>query len=257
MALTGTQFGLCLSSYWYMWLTNGLSGLLFIGIDIGIAAFFLKKFGNNKGKGQSNYVRPESGVKRPLSAANMTITDDVDETAASRKPPSRGARSARSDNSSTLSEHDDFAYATCDAINRARSQYSAGRVELNEQLSTIAQRWAGTMARTGKLEHSPVELRNYGRQTLGENYAAFFQTEITGDRMIKRWLKEGRKYDFGTDGRRDTENFTQLVWRGTQEIGVGRARSEDGNWWYGVVVFDPPGNIPNKYAENVLMPGRA
>lgn len=61
----------------------------------GIAAFFLKKFGNKKGKNASNYVRPESGVKRPLSAANMTITDDVDESQIGRKAPAR-SRSAKS-----------------------------------------------------------------------------------------------------------------------------------------------------------------
>jgi hypothetical protein len=35
------------------------------------------------------------------------------------------------------------------------------------------------MARTGKLEHSPAESRNFGRQVLGENYAARFQSELT------------------------------------------------------------------------------
>ena len=72
--------------------------------------------------------------------------------------------------------------------------------------------------------------------------------------MVKKWLKEGKRYMFGYDGYRDTENFTQLVWQATQQIGVGRARSEDGNWWYGAVVFDPPGNIPNQYSSNVFLP---
>jgi hypothetical protein len=34
-------------------------------------------------------------------------------------------------------------------------------------------------------------------------------------------LKEGRKYNFGADEGRDTENFTQLVWQATQEVGIG------------------------------------
>ncbi len=70
-------------------------------------------------------------------------------------------------------------------------------------------------------------------------------------KMVRKWMKEGQKYQFGSNGRRDTENFTQLVWQETKEIGVGRAHSREGNWWYGVVVFDPPGNIPNQYANNV------
>jgi len=77
---------------------------------------------------------------------------------------------------------------------------------------------------------------------------------VLGDRMVRKWIKEGKRYMYGFDGRKDTENFTQAVWQASREIGVGRARSEDGNWWYGVVVFDPPGNIPNQYSNNVLLP---
>lgn len=74
--------------------------------------------------------------------------------------------------------------------------------------------------------------------------------------MVTKWMKEGRRYMFGYDGRRDNENFTQLVWRSSQRIGVGRARSEDGDWWYGVVVFDPAGNIPGQFSFNVLLPAQ-
>ena len=80
-----------------------------------------------------------------------------------------------------MGENEDFAFATVQAINRARGAYRASPVELDGQLSIIAQRWAVQMARTGKLEHSPVDLRHYGRQTLGENFSAFYQKEITGD----------------------------------------------------------------------------
>lgn len=175
-----------------------------------------------------------------------------------------------------LEEKDIFAYSTLQAINAVRRRYEASPVEISEQLSEIAQRWADEMARTGKLEHSPVEWRSLGRQTLGENYFATFQTELTGlinhhavsiyvsnslkfsflvgEKMVRKWMKEGKRYMFGYDGRKDTENFTQMVWRTSQEIGVGRAQSEDGNWWYGVVIFDPPGNIPNQYAANVHLP---
>ncbi len=38
--------------------------------------------------------------------------------------------------------------------------------------------------------------------------------------MVRKWMK-GKRYMFGYDGRKDTENFTQLVWRASQEISVG------------------------------------
>ena len=66
-------------------------------------------------------------------------------------------------------------------MNSVRQQYGSPPLIVNDQLSEIAQRWANEMARTGKLEHSPPELRNFGRQTLGENFTARFQSELTGD----------------------------------------------------------------------------
>ncbi|CAF1118440.1 unnamed protein product [Adineta steineri] len=151
-------------------------------------------------------------------------------------------------------DNDEFAESTLKALNAFRRRHTAEPLGVNEQLCEIAQRWAEQMARTGKLEHSPAEMRNLGRQTLGENFSASFQSELTGEKMVRKWMKEGKRYMFGFDGRKDTENFTQSVWQASREIGVGRARSEDGNWWYGVVVFDPPGNIPNQYSNNVFLP---
>ncbi len=55
-----------------------------------------------------------------------------------------------------MEDNDEFAQSTLEALNSARRRYNASRLELNDQLSEIAQRWAEQMARTGKLEHSPI-----------------------------------------------------------------------------------------------------
>lgn len=83
-----------------------------------------------------------------------------------------------------MDEQDDFAFGTCEAINIMRQQYNAPPVELDDQLSEIAQQRANYMASTGKLEHTPLEIRNFGRQSLGENFTAIFQTELTGSCFI-------------------------------------------------------------------------
>ena len=85
------------------------------------------------------------------------------------------------DESSLDPTNEDFAHSACGAMNSVRQQYGSPPLIVNDQLSEIAQRWANEMARTGKLEHSPPELRNFGRQTLGENFTARFQSELTGD----------------------------------------------------------------------------
>jgi len=83
------------------------------------------------------------------------------------------------DDSDSIDENEDFAHTACLAMNAARENHGAPPLEVNSQLSEIAQAWANEMARTGKLEHSPAESRNFGRQVLGENYTARFQSELT------------------------------------------------------------------------------
>ena len=77
-------------------------------------------------------------------------------------------------------DNEEFTESTLKLLNGYRARHSAEPLTVNEQLCEIAQRWAEQMARTGKLEHSPAEMRNFGRQTLGENFGASFQAELTG-----------------------------------------------------------------------------
>lgn len=46
-------------------------------------------------------------------------------------------------------------------------------------------------------------------------------------------------------------HFTQVVWKNSKELGVGRATDGKGNW-YAVANYLPPGNFNNMYAENVF-----
>ena len=48
-------------------------------------------------------------------------------------------------------------------------------------------------------------------------------------------------------------HFTQLVWKSSREVGIGRAQSRDGRWFV-VANFFPAGNFIGRNAENVLPP---
>ncbi|KAI8771250.1 Golgi-associated plant pathogenesis-related protein 1, partial [Biomphalaria glabrata] len=46
-------------------------------------------------------------------------------------------------------------------------------------------------------------------------------------------------------------HFTQVVWKGTTELGMGKAKSTEGN----VIVvgsYRPPGNMKGAFGQNVL-----
>lgn len=48
-------------------------------------------------------------------------------------------------------------------------------------------------------------------------------------------------------------HFTQVVWKGSREIGVGKARSNDGKILV-VANYRPAGNVIGRFSENVPAP---
>jgi hypothetical protein len=49
-----------------------------------------------------------------------------------------------------------------------------------------------------------------------------------------------------------TGQFTQMIWKGTREIGIGYAWNEDKYQNFVVAVFRPKGNNMGEYSANVL-----
>lgn len=48
-------------------------------------------------------------------------------------------------------------------------------------------------------------------------------------------------------------HFTQVIWKGTTEVGIGAATYEDGGWTHIVVTanYSPAGNLIGAFEENV------
>ena len=46
-------------------------------------------------------------------------------------------------------------------------------------------------------------------------------------------------------------HFTQVVWKGSEEMGIGKAQSKEGSW-YVVANYRPPGNMMGDFEKNVL-----
>ena len=71
--------------------------------------------------------------------------------------------------------------------------------------------------------------------------------------MTDQWYNDINKYDF-EKGTGEAGNFSQLVWLGTQEVGYGKARSDDGTRCIVVAHYYPPGNVIGHYLSNVRPP---
>lgn len=91
--------------------------------------------------------------------------------------------------------------------------------------------------------------RRYGENLFVQSALA---GEATGASICRHWYDEQQFYDFEQPGfARSTGNFTAMIWRRTQRLGVGRAHSAKGNL-YVVVNYDPAGNVLDMFPENVF-----
>ncbi|XP_055631777.1 Golgi-associated plant pathogenesis-related protein 1-like [Toxorhynchites rutilus septentrionalis] len=151
-------------------------------------------------------------------------------------------RSAGGGSSSSSS----FESAVLDAHNRLRARHSAPLLTLNASISQYAQEWANNLARRGTLQHRTSD-------QYGENlYACFGKTELTGEEVVQSWYSEIKHYRYGQSSPSNFSqvgHFTQVVWKGSRELGVGMA--QNGNQIYVVCNYDPPGNVLGRYSANV------
>jgi uncharacterized protein YkwD len=70
----------------------------------------------------------------------------------------------KADKPSTTNTNNNYVKDALDAHNTYRGVHQAGKLKLNNELNTIAQQWAETIAKTNNFEHSN---NNYLGQSLG------------------------------------------------------------------------------------------
>ncbi|CAF1308836.1 unnamed protein product [Adineta ricciae] len=151
---------------------------------------------------------------------------------------------------------DTYRQQALDTHNSFRSAHGAPNLVLDSDLNDIAQKYAEKLAQTRVFEHSGNTLNG---NAIGENIY-----EITGlsQPMYAKgsdpstsWYNEIKGYDFSNPGFGEyTGHFTQVVWIGTQRLGIGRALTSDNATLYTVANYYPPGNVQGGYVTNVLKP---
>jgi len=136
-----------------------------------------------------------------------------------------------------------FPNALVDAHNRARAKHCAPPLRWSAKIAASAQRWANTLRDRGcPLAHSSGQY--------GENLAAGTPGMLAAASVVALWYEEVKRYSFASGGfSMKTGHFTQLVWRGTKEVGCGVAHCKNLDVW--VCQYDPPGNVQGQYRENI------
>ena len=143
----------------------------------------------------------------------------------------------------------DFQKSALDAHNNYRAKHHVVKLVLNQELCDIAQKYAEELARTGNFAHSG---NSFHDDNMGENLFACYGMKITGKMMTDDWYNEVNQYNFNNPGYiSGTGHFTQIVWKGSKQVGFGYAQARDG-YYYGVANYYPAGNFIGEFEDNVF-----
>jgi uncharacterized protein YkwD len=143
---------------------------------------------------------------------------------------------------------DVFAKEALEAHNKYRTKHHAPAMKWSAQMGKEAQAWADNLARTGQFAHSS----NDQRKGDGENiYMSFGRADLNGGEAVDEWYNEIKDYDFNNDRfSGNTGHFTQVVWKGSKELGMAKAKASDGKIFV-VGRYRPPGNFMSQFEANI------
>ncbi|CDW56121.1 golgi associated plant pathogenesis-related prote in; golgi associated plant pathogeneis-related protein [Trichuris trichiura] len=152
-----------------------------------------------------------------------------------------------------ISESYDIAFQRdfLDAHNRIRAQYGSPLLSWCQQLADEAESWAADLLNRGRIIYKD-------QQGLGENIA-IMKIESprllpTGEQISRLWAQEANLYDFDNPSwTEECQNFTQLVWKATREVGCSRQWSPSQKRAVVVAFYRPAGNGNNtqSFKENI------
>ncbi|XP_065647709.1 uncharacterized protein LOC105846415 isoform X4 [Hydra vulgaris] len=138
------------------------------------------------------------------------------------------------------------------AHNVFRKIHNVPELQLNAELSASAQKYAVYLSSIQRLQHSNVadEGENLGFQCFSDKKV------ISASFFVKEWYSEvcKKEYEFCREGSPDTSHFTQVIWRESTALGMGKTTIELNGMScvYVVARYKPRGNVVSQYATNVL-----
>ncbi|KAH3954787.1 hypothetical protein HBH98_035830 [Parastagonospora nodorum] len=147
---------------------------------------------------------------------------------------------ASADDTTQYTSDDQFESTILNITNSYRQQHNATSLSWNSTLASFAS------------DHSSDCKFAHSGGPYGENLASGYPNVTSS---IKAWGHERTQYDFQKgDFDTVTGHFSQLVWKGTEQVGCGRTNCTgkgDAPGWFLVCEYYPGGNVLGQFKENV------
>merc|ERR1712165_544107 len=145
---------------------------------------------------------------------------------------------------------DKFRQDSLTAHNVYRAKHGVPDLKLNNELNALAQEWAEYLIANNAFEHRP---NNNNGENIYMSSGRAAQDQAQG--AVDSWYSEIKDYTFGKEpswGGPVTGHFTQVVWKGSTDVGVGVA--QEGSKVVVVANYSPPGNYGGQYVDDVPAP---
>lgn len=134
--------------------------------------------------------------------------------------------------------------------NEYRRKHGAPELKLSKKLCSVSQEWADVLAAEDRFAHRPNS--NYG-----ENIYCLWSSDRNAKanprEVVRSWYEEIKEHDFNIEpkGIFKAGHFTQLVWKSSQDLGVGVSKTKKGKVLV-VCNYNPRGNTAGQFGTNVL-----
>ena len=132
--------------------------------------------------------------------------------------------------------------------NYHRKKHQVDELERSSEIEQVAQKYSEYLASIETMKHSD-------NKKYGENLYYCWSSAgicVTGEKASQSWYNEVNEYNFNSPGfSSGTGHFTQLVWKGSKQIGCGAACSNN-NKCYVTCNYYPPGNVISQFDKNVF-----
>ncbi|ESO85877.1 hypothetical protein LOTGIDRAFT_130175 [Lottia gigantea] len=169
--------------------------------------------------------------------------------------------SSSSDSSSETSKRpktmSEFTDSSLKQHNKVRAKHGVAPLKLSKDLCAHAQKWAEHLASSDSFQHSQCTL---GGERVGENIACKWSSgggDYSSQEVLDQWYSEISKHDYNSERSLGTGksncHFTQVVWKGSKELGIGKAKAAGGKIIV-VANYRPAGNMIGQFRQNVFPP---